>query len=91
MSIIERLDKEAVQLEICGSGIPPGVGVLISLAKGATILLRTAPTTHLATRKGFKNPLPNIESRKAHDYDNNYISSHLYLLRGKPVQFRGPS
>ncbi len=83
MFTIERLDEEAVQLERCGSGISPGFGVLIPLANGRTTLLRTAPTTHFATGKGFINPLPNIESRKAHDYDNNYISSHLYLRQQK--------
>jgi hypothetical protein len=80
MSTIERLDKKAGQLEMPGSGIQPRFGVLIPIANGRTTLLGTAPTTHLATRNGLINPLPYIESGKAHDYDNNYISSHLCLL-----------
>ncbi len=81
MSTIERLVKKAEQLERCGSGIRPGFGVLIPIATGRTTLLGTAPTTHLATRNGFINPLSYKESRKAHYYNNNYISSHLCHLR----------
>jgi len=49
MSTIERLDKEAVLLERCGSGIWLRFGVLIPIANGRTTLLGTTPTTHLAT------------------------------------------
>jgi hypothetical protein len=84
MSTIERLVKKAEQLERCGSGIWLRFGVLIPIANGRTTLLGTAPTTHLATRNGFINPLSYKESRKAHYYNNNYISSHLCHLRREP-------
>ena len=87
MAVIERLEKGLVRLEIYGLGLQLGPGVLIHIARCPTPSLEITPAIHLSACEDSINPLPHKESRKTHNYNNDYISNHLRPFRPTKPHF----